>query len=86
MLVVQWNALNEAIPRLQADERYNDYLVSVASSPYAGKAGQQLAESWREQAWRGFQTLAAAAKRGGELSLATAFSIVRGAFGDAIRD
>lgn len=79
--------MNAAIPQIQAAELYNDYLVNLASSGYAGKDGQKLGEFWREQAMSGLVAgggFTTTSKN--EMSLATAFSLVRGAFRDNIRD
>lgn len=56
MLVVVWDAMDAAIPRLQAEENLNAYNVAVVSSANAEeKSRQELLGLWREQAsgaWR----------------------------------
>lgn len=51
MLVAAWDALYDAIPRLQAKEQLAAYSVAVLSSPYLTEDGQQsrdgILETWR---------------------------------------
>jgi hypothetical protein len=93
MISAVWDALDAAIPRLQADERYADYLVALASSPNAGKEGHNIANSWREMAIKGLSgfvrsTSNGVSKTGGgsQRSLKEVIEIIKANFGPTIRD
>jgi len=52
MLVVAWDALYDAIPRLQAKEHLAAYSIAVLSSPYLSDDGQKardgILDGWRD--------------------------------------
>lgn len=88
-----WEAMDAAITRIQADERYGSYLVAIASSPHAGKEGQKLASTWLETATNGIHFVAQTATKGvrqasqvAERSISETFDHLRGVFGPYIRD
>lgn len=93
MMEAAWEAMDAAIPRIQADERYGNYLVAIAASPHAGKEGAKLANSWFETATNGIHFVAQSATNGvrqvsrmAERSIAETFDHLRGVFGPYIRD
>lgn len=83
MLVITWEALNDAIPRLQAEEYLAAYTVSVVSSPahdYQSLAQRtQIVDEWRK-------TVLGRAKRAIEISFAALGKMLRGSFQEQIRD
>jgi hypothetical protein len=62
MLVVAWDALYDAIPRLQAKEHLAAYSIAVLSSPYLTDDGQTtrdgILDGWRELLAQGKKMLA----------------------------
>jgi hypothetical protein len=70
------------IPQLEAQSLYNGYLVNLASTPMADKSGHEMANRWRELASKGVRAFASAKDH----TMAAAFSVVRSAFGDSIRE
>jgi len=52
MLVVAWDALYDAIPRLQAKENLAAYSIAVLSSPYLTDDGQTTRDGILD-GWRG---------------------------------
>jgi len=85
MLACVWDAYNAHIPRIEADRRYSDYLVAIASSPYSGKAGRDMAESWQTFSRNGLPVLERQ-PMSRELTMRESFARVKAAFGEQIRE
>jgi hypothetical protein len=72
MLVVAWEALYDAIPRLQAKENLAAYSVAVLSSPYLTEDGQSsrdsILDNWREVLSHGQAWLKGALRSGSDFS------------------
>lgn len=87
MLVVVWEAMYGAIPRLQAEEQLAAYAVAVTASPAQDRQGVRYRESvldgWRKQMQGAFARVRDTARR---VSFGQLRDVLRGAFEEQVRE
>lgn len=95
MLVVAWDALDAAIPRIEAEENYAAYTVAVLATPHAEEESRNsILGSWRALITGGIRSLTstnensetAQPKKYLDTPLKHVVRRLRDAFGNAIRD
>jgi hypothetical protein len=81
MLVIAWEALNEAIPRLEAEDKLSAYTVAVLASPAQDQSTvdkrQKIVDQWRQLSF-------GKAKKAIEVTVARLSELLGHAFGDEI--
>lgn len=83
MLVISWNALNDAIPRLQAEEYLAQYTIGVVSSPAHDadslRKKQSIVDGWQT-------VVIGRARKLVEVTFGRLDKMLRNAFEEGIRD
>lgn len=83
MLVVSWEAMNDAIPRLTAEESLSAYTIAVLASPPPDQETltkrQKIIDEWR-------QLVIGKSKRVIEVTVAKLSNLLRDVFGEQIRE